>query len=107
MEGDVEPGVDHRGARPEVDQLWHHDVAEHRLPLGDVVVADGRTVDRRAIAVAAARLSETGRGAVATAGVARLEGVVALTADLAELDSAEETVSTHADQRFPRVRWEG
>ena len=82
---------DHRLTRAQADHLGKHRRTDQRL---GVVVGD--EVERQAFALAAACLGEAGRRAVAAAGVTRLEGVVALTADLADLDGAEETVSTHA-----------
>ena len=104
---DCEVGAerDHEVARA---QRYH--LREHRGPdqgLGvEAVVARGHGVraDGKALAVAAPRLGEAGRRAVATAGVARLEGVISLAADLADLDGSEEAVSTHAGLCSP---WTG
>ena len=90
MPAGVGPQRDHRLARSQADHLGQQRRTDQRL----AVV--GGDVEWQTLALAAARLGEAGRRAVAAAGVTRLEGVVALAADLADLDGAKETVSTHA-----------
>jgi hypothetical protein len=84
----------HQGlARAQRDHLGKHPQADPRL--GQHLLGLG-LLEGHAFAVAAPRLDEAGGGAVAAARVARLEGVVALATDLADLDCSEEAVSTHA-----------
>lgn len=99
MDGEVWAEGDHLVARPQRDHLGQHRRADQRLQLEGL---DGLGVDREqrrdgdALTLAAPRLGEAGGTAVAAAGVARLEGVVALATDLADLDGPRQTVSTHA-----------
>jgi hypothetical protein len=90
---------DHLVAGAQGDDLGERRRADQRL--GGEGVERQCGVDGQALAVPAAGLDQAGRGAVASAGVARLEGVVSLTTDLADLDGAEEAVSSHALPGFP------
>ncbi|HXA30469.1 MAG TPA: helix-turn-helix domain-containing protein [Candidatus Angelobacter sp.] len=96
MDGEVGAQRHHLVARAERDDLGEHGRPDQRRGLQ--VIGGGVGVDGEAFAVAAARLDQAGRGTVAAAGVERLEGVVSLAADLADLDGADEAVSTHAAQ---------
>jgi hypothetical protein len=95
---------DHQVARPQGDHLGQHRRADQRLGVEVVGALDAVGVDVEPFAMAAARLDQAGRRAVAAASIAGLEGVVSLATDLADLDGTEKAVSSHAGQISP---WTG
>jgi len=93
-DGEVRAQGDQEVAAAQGDHLGKHRRADQGLGAGRLHGGE-LGVDGQAFAVAATGLGEARRRAVATPGIARLERVVPVATDLADLDSAGEAVPSH------------